>query len=216
MIKELINEFYGRKRKDKEKVAFWITDAGKCPRAVWFSRKGYPKKAYEARVMRIFEHGTHTHFRIMGVLYSIGLVTASEITIPENEMIHGRADAIVSLKGESYVVEIKSVNSAKFRKEEADLDHIKQLQLYLYFFKVKKGILLYENKDTQELQEYVIEYNDKLVKDVIASFNKLKDQIEKAIVPEIPKDIEEWRCNYCSYLEECKKIEEVKKEKNSD
>ena len=166
--------------------------------------------------MRIFEHGTHTHFRIMGVLYSLCLVTASEISIPENEMIHGRADAIVSIKGEPYIVEIKSVNSAKFRKEEADSDHIKQLQLYLYFFKVKKGILLYENKDTQELNEYIIDYDEKLVKDVIASFDKLKDQLEQAIVPEIPKDIEEWRCNYCSYLEECKKIEEVKKEKNSD
>ncbi len=206
MIKELINEFYKQKRKQKDKVSFWITDAGKCPRAVWFSVKGYPKKELDARIMRIFEHGNHTHFRIMGVLYSLGLVNASEITIPENEMIHGRADAIISMEGKPCVVEIKSVNTAKFKKNEPDADHIKQLQLYLYFFKIKKGILLYENKDTQELKEYLIEYNPELVKNIIASFNKLKDQIDKGQVPGIPENIEKWRCNYCPYLEECKKL----------
>jgi CRISPR-associated protein Cas4 len=211
MIKELIEEFYRYKGKDKDKLAFWVSDAGKCPRAIWFSLKGYPKKEPDSRMMRVFEHGDHTHLRIMGVLYSLGLVNASEISIPENEMIHGRADAIITLKGEPHVVEIKSVNQARFKKKEPSPDHVKQLQLYLYFFKVKKGILLYENKDTQELKEYAIEYDAKLVKDIIALFNDLKDKAEKGIMPEIPKDLESWRCEYCAYLEECKKIEEEKK-----
>lgn len=210
MIKELIDEFYKAKQENKEKVAFYISDAGKCPRAIWFSMKKYPKKEVDARMMRVFEHGNHTHMRIISVLFSLGLVTAVEVEIPENEMIHGRADAIVSIKGEPYVVEIKSVNTAKFRKDEPDIDHIKQIQLYLYFFKIKKGILVYENKDTQELKEFPVSYNENLVKELFSFFNSLKEKIDKNLVPEIPKDIEDWRCEYCPYIEACEKIQEVK------
>jgi CRISPR/Cas system-associated exonuclease Cas4 (RecB family) len=208
MLKEKIDALYTSKQETRDKLAFYISDAGKCPRAIWFAMKKYPKKEVDARTMRIFEHGNHTHMRIMAALYSLGMVTASEIGIPDNQVIHGRADAIVNIDGELYVLEIKSVNSMRFRKGEADPDHIKQLQLYLYFFNIKKGILLYENKDNQEIKEFIIEYNEPLVKKLFADFNVLKDQVEKSQVPEIPGDLEDWRCEYCSYLEACEKIEE--------
>jgi CRISPR-associated protein Cas4 len=213
MIKELIDEFYRKKQNNKGQVAFYATDSGRCPRAIYFSMKNYPKKESDARVMRIFEHGDHTHMRIMAVLFSLGLVTAAEISIPENEVVRGRADAIISFKGEPYVVEIKSVNSVKFKKNEPDFDHIRQLQLYLYFFNIKKGILIYENKDNQDLKEFVIEYDENIVKKSISFFNSLKENVEKSIIPEIPKDIEDWRCEYCPYVVECEKVEEQKNSK---
>jgi CRISPR-associated protein Cas4 len=207
MIKELIDKFYDAKQEKREKIAFYVSDAGKCPRAIWFSVKGYPKKEFDARMQRVFEHGNHTHMRIMGVLFSLGLVNAVEIDIPRNEMIHGRADAIISINNEPYVVEVKSVNSTKFKKEYPDQDHVNQLQLYLYFFNIKKGILLYENKDTQELKEFIIDYDEPLIKKLFAVFNELKKQVEGNITPGIPEGIEDWRCDYCPYLEECGKIE---------
>lgn len=216
MIKELIDNFYKQKQESREKVAFYISDAGKCPRAIWFSLKKYPKKEFDARMMRVFEHGNHTHMRIMSVLFSLGLVNSVEVEIPENEIIHGRADAIINLRGEPYVIEIKSVNTTKFRKGEPDGEHIKQLQLYLFFFKIKKGILIYENKDTQDIQEFVIDYNENLVKGLFSNFNELKEKIDKNIVPEIPEDIEDWRCGYCPYVESCEKIEELKEKEQEE
>lgn len=214
MIKELIEELYRTRRKGKEKITFYVTDAGKCQRAIWFSLKGYPKKEPDARVTRVLEYGNHTHIRLLGALFSLGLVSAVEIEIPENDLVHGRADAILSIKGEPYVLEIKSVNSSKFKKGLPDSSHIKQLQLYLYFFGIKKGILLYENKDTQDLKEFVIDYDEKIVKEVFSEFNRLKELIEKDIIPEKPKEIEDWQCDYCPYIEECEKIEKIKNEGN--
>lgn len=210
MIKEKIDEFYGARQKNKEKTAFWISDAGKCPRQIWFSCKGYPKKPAEARVQRIFEHGNHTHMRIMSVLFSLGLVTACEVEIPSNEFIHGRADAIISLDGEIYVIEIKSISSFKFKKDEVDSDHVKQLQLYLHFFKIRKGIFIYENKDTQELRELIVEYDEKLANQLLNSFSQLKEKVEKNEIPAIPSDLEKWRCEYCDYLGACEKTESSK------
>ncbi|UCD20813.1 MAG: Dna2/Cas4 domain-containing protein [archaeon] len=208
MLKELINEFYSSKEKDKEKVAFYISDAGKCPRAVWFSLKNYPKKPITARVMRIFEHGDYTHMRIMGALFSLGLVKAVEIQIPDNEFIHGRADAIITLDNEPAILEIKSINSFKFKNTKPEKDHVLQLQLYLHYFKLKKGVLIYENKDNQELKEYVIHYDEKLVNELLTGFKGIKKHADENKPPIIPEDLEEWRCNYCVYLDSCKKIED--------
>jgi len=211
MLKELIDEFYQSKKDSKEKTAFYATDAGKCPRAIWFALKKYPKKDYDARILRIFEHGNHTHMRIVSVLFSLGLINSVEVDLPEKDLIHGRADAIISIKGEPYVIEIKSVNSVKFKKDEPDKDHVKQLQLYLHFFKIKKGILLYENKDNQDIKEFVIEYDEKKALEILNSFEKIKEKLSKNEIPEIPPDLEDWRCEYCPYIKECEKIEEKEK-----
>lgn len=206
MIIEKIDALYCREGYEKERTAFYISEAGKCPRAIWFSYKKYPKKPKDARTQRIFEHGDHTHMRFMSVLFTLGLVTAVEVKIPDHEIIHGRADAIISVDGEPYVVELKSVGSYKFKKGEADADHIKQLQLYLHFFKINKGILLYENKDTQDLMEFAFEYNPNLVKEILAGFEKLQKQVDANEMPEVPADLDDWRCKFCDYAESCPKM----------
>jgi len=134
------------------------------------------------------------------------LVKACEIEIPETEMIHGRADAIISKANELYVIEVKSVNSVKFRKDQPDSDHVKQIQLYMHFFKINKGILVYENKDTQEIKEFLVELDEDLINELLSSFADLKRHIDSASIPEIPKDLERWRCEYCTYADECRKM----------
>lgn len=205
MIKEKIDELYLSKHRDRDKEHFYITDSGKCPRAVYFQFKKVPKKEMDARALRIFEHGDYTHMRIISTLFALGLVKATEIDIPNKEIVHGRADVIVNIDNEPYVVEIKSINSAAFfKRNEPDPDHYKQLQMYLHFFNIKKGILIYENKNTQELKEFTVEYDEKTVREILEKFEILKAQIQNNIVPPV-NDVEEWRCGYCPYAEECKK-----------
>lgn len=206
-IKELIDAFYTRKQNEKDKTHFYITDAGKCPRAVYFQFKKYPKKEIEARVLRILSHGEYTHMRIMSVLFSLGLVKSAEIEIPKQEIINGRADAIISLNNELYILEIKSINKNAFAMlKEPNSDNFKQIQLYMHYFKIPRGILIYECKDTQAIKEFKIDYDEQISKKLLESFKELKKEIESNKIPAIPKDIEKWRCDYCPYLEECKKV----------
>jgi CRISPR/Cas system-associated exonuclease Cas4 (RecB family) len=206
VIKEKIDEFYLSKQYNaKEREYFYITDAGKCPRSIYFQFKKVPKKAMDARTMRVFESGDHTHLRIISSLFALGLVKATEIDIPNKEVMHGRADVIINLDGEPCVVEIKSMNSNSFFKLNApDPDHYKQIQLYLHYFNIKKGILLYENKNTQELKEFQVEYDENIVKEALEKFHILLAQIKSNIVPSAD-GIDQWRCMYCPYAEECKK-----------
>jgi len=206
MLKEHIDNFYLSHQTEKDRNYFYISEAGKCARAIYYSWKKLPRKAKDARVLRLMDHGDYTHMRIMSVLFSLGLVKATEITIPAQEIIHGRADAIVNIEGQPVVVEIKSINSYGFKcLDNPKKEHICQLQLYLHYFKIKEGILIYENKDNQDLREFKLEYDEKLAKQLIEDFHILKHLIDNNILPPVPPEIQEWECQYCDYAEECKK-----------
>src|SRR3989344_2304262 len=116
MLKELIDQFYLENQKNNEQTRFYITDAGKCPRAIFFKFKNAPREPLEPRIMRIFEHGENIHRSIFNILYRLRMGVVTEVPIPSQEIISGRADAILCMGSENYVLDIKSINSMLFRK----------------------------------------------------------------------------------------------------
>jgi len=227
MLKELIDKFYlerekEKKKKEKERIRFFISEAGKCPRMIFFRFKKAPAEEIEPERLRIFEEGEIIQQRILRLLFSLGIVRATEVQIPPQELVAGRADAIISFTdktfsdlgidlkekiepGIPYVLEIKSV-SGKINLKKLPLpDHINQLQLYLHFFKIKKGILLYLNKDTQKITEFIFEYDKNLVEKILNWFLKLKEKIEADLVPiRLPDWPDNWQCQNCEFFEICK------------
>ncbi len=208
MLKELISQYYSELRKEREQHHFYITDAGKCPRAIFFKFKKAPAEKMDPRILMIFDHGDHIHQMIMKSLFGARKihVVGAEINIPPQEIISGRADAIVS-DGESlYVLDIKSINGQMFRMLKGPKeDHINQIQLYLHFFKQKKGILLYVNKNTQEMKEYFVDYDPKIAEALLKELSDLKVKIDKNIIPpRLPNWPSDWQCQYCSFREICR------------
>ncbi|UZE93161.1 MAG: PD-(D/E)XK nuclease family protein [Candidatus Nealsonbacteria bacterium] len=207
MLKKLINQFYLDRQKDRERTRFYITDAGKCPRAIFYKFKKAPKEDMEARILRLFEHGDYIHQLIMKPLLSLRKihVVASEVNIPPKELIAGRADAIISDGKDLYIVDIKSMNSMIFRNlKEPKVENVDQLQLYLHFFKVSKGILLYVNKDSQELKEFLVDYDKNRARGLLKKLTELKRKIDSNIIPSQLADYPlSWQCRYCPFKEVC-------------
>ena len=205
MLKELIDKFYLDQQGHRDQIKFYVTDAGKCQRSVFFKLKSVPREKIDARIMRIFEQGEQLHRHIFNVLYKLRIGVTTEISIPPQKMVSGRADAILCLNGENYVLDIKSMNSMIFRKLTTPKpENIYQMQLYLHFFDIKKGILLYIDKDRQELKEFVVDYDKKLVETLLDGFKELKVKIEKDIVPGVLVDYpKNWQCRYCAFRTVC-------------
>lgn len=209
MLKELIDQFYldrERGKADRERVYFYISESGKCPRAIFFRFKKAPKEELAAEKLRVFEFGNHIQQIVLRPLISKGIVLATEIPIPPQEIVSGRADIVISVNGEPYVVEVKSIsgrmNLAKMEKPMPD--HYNQLQFYLHYFKIKKGILLYVNKDTQELREFLCNYDQGLVENLLKQFEELKSKIDSNILPSrLPEWPDDWQCQYCQFKEIC-------------
>ncbi|MBI4101658.1 MAG: PD-(D/E)XK nuclease family protein [Candidatus Nealsonbacteria bacterium] len=207
MLKELIDKFYLERQKDKAQTHFYISSAGKCGRAIFFKFKNAPGEEMDANILRIFDHGDHIHQMIMKPLLSIRdiHVVASEVNIPPMELVSGRADAILSDGKNLYVLDIKSMNSMVFKKlTEPKPENIDQLQLYLHYFKIPKGILLYVSKDNQDLKEFVISYDKKRAKDLLDGLADLDKKIKANIVPpRIPGYPDDWQCRYCQFRTIC-------------
>lgn len=209
MLKELIDQFYldREKGRNRDQIRFYITDAGRCPRSIFFKFKKAPKEEMEARVLRMFDHGDYIHQLIMRSLIAIRdvRVITAEVDIAPQEIVSGRADAILSDKKDLYVLDIKSMNSMVFKNlEEAKEENINQLQLYLHFFKIPKGILLYVNKDTQELKEFIVNYNQKTAESLLKDLADLKMKIDSNVIPSrILAYPDDWQCKYCAFREVC-------------
>lgn len=206
MLKELIDQFYSDRQRDKEQQHFYITDAGKCGRAIFFKFKNVPREKMEPRVLRMFDHGDYIQMQILSNLFSLGMVRASEVKIPPQEIISGRADAIISIDNELFVVDFKSMNSLVFKGlEQPKEDNVNQIQLYLHFFKIPKGILLYINKDTLELKDFLINYNPAIAKKLLSELTELKIKIDKNTIPtRLDSWPSDWQCQYCQFKEICK------------
>jgi CRISPR/Cas system-associated exonuclease Cas4 (RecB family) len=159
----------------------------------------------EPRILRIFDQGSYVHLRLMRDLFSLGVVVASEIDIPPTEDVGGRADAIVRINNELYLIDFKSINSMILKNMgEPKDDHILQVQLYLHFFNLKNGVLLYEGKDNSEIKEFPVKYDKKIAKKILEDFARLKINVEKNLIPKQLADYpDNWQCQYCQFKEIC-------------
>lgn len=206
MLKEIIDKYYQDKRNEREKKRFYISDAGKCPRQIFFKFKKAPQKEMEPRILRIFDQGNFIHLRLMRTLFSLGVAVAAEVDIPPAEDIGGRADAIVRVDNELYLVDFKSINSMALKSmKEPKEEHVLQIQLYLHFFNLKKGILLYEGKDNSQIEEFVVKYDKKMAEKSLDDFKRLrKNNIDKNLIPQqLPDYPDNWQCQYCQFKEIC-------------
>ncbi|MBZ9577783.1 PD-(D/E)XK nuclease family protein [Patescibacteria group bacterium] len=207
MLKEIIDKFYLDRQRDRGQEHFYISEAGKCPRQIFFKFKNAPRKKMEANILRLFDHGDHMHQLIMKPLLSTRdiHIVCSEIDIPPEELVRGRADAIVSDGKQLYVLDIKSMNSMVFKNlNEPKQENVSQLQLYLHYFKIPRGILLYVDKDKLELKEFPISYNQVQAETLLKQLATLKKQIDSNTIPSrIPGYPENWQCNYCQFREIC-------------
>lgn len=207
MLKELIDKFYLDRQKDREQRHFYVTDAGKCGRAVFFKFKNAPRREMDANILRLFDHGDHIHKMIMQPLLATRdiHVVASEVNIPPQELISGRADAIISDGKDLYVLDIKSINSMVFKNLQAPKEeNIDQLQLYLHYFKIPRGILLYVNKDNQELKEFLAEYDKARALKLLNELAELKKKIDGNVIPDrLPGYPQNWQCVYCPFSQVC-------------
>jgi CRISPR/Cas system-associated exonuclease Cas4 (RecB family) len=209
---------YMREKSKKEneeykKTALSPTDAFKCPRKVYYSWKKVESINTPETTLRIFDLGDAIHQRWQKIFDEMKIQIKNEFRI-ETEYkgipIHGYVDSICIIDNEPYIIEIKSqkdwngIHGTDYLKRPK-LEHEGQLQLYLHFTGIKKGILLYENKNTSELKEFEVEYDESFVKEILKDFEKLYAQIQLSDLPDKIKgaNIEYYPCSFCEFRKHC-------------
>jgi len=83
-------------------------------------------------------------------------------------------------------------------------ENVDQVQLYLHYFKIPKGILLYVDKDKLELKEFLVNYDKNRAEDLLKKLSDIKNKIDKNIIPSrIPGYPDDWQCGFCSFRGIC-------------
>lgn len=137
-------------------------------------------KTHFARVLRIFDNGHAMHRRIQRYLSAIGVLIEPEVEVKDVEHeIYGYCDGIVELQGVKGVLEIKSINQTGFYcLYEPKPEHLVQLNIYMYCLQIPKGILLYENKDSQHLAEFFVKQDENIVQKTLAKIKAVQQRIK--------------------------------------
>ena len=215
MLKKRIDKFFlNEKQTHKRQQKFYVSDASKCARQIFFSFKQAPKADLDPRMARIFQKGNKLHSDIFKIFFSLPDITvATEVRMPENDLLSGRADVIAFIDNEHYIIDIKSMNSFIFKKlTYPKPENVGQIQLYLHYFNIKNGILFYIDKDRQEIKEFIVSYSPLQVHFLLQGFRKLKKQIDKNEIPPVLSDYpKSWMCRYCRFAEICKELNKIKK-----
>lgn len=222
-----------QKKNQRPKVEnFYPSSVGVCSRAIVYSMIGYPKKIPDERALLIFENGHSFHNRMEKIFRDAGVLIADELPIKNAELkISGRSDAIirdpeyVAKDGEStitllgfngealyegvrdavIIVELKSINDNGFsnRLSKPKPEHVRQLQLYMHLTGLKRGILLYENKNNQNLKEFEVPYDADIASEVINKIKNVHTHVENKTLPDKEYERSSFECRYCDYKEIC-------------
>ena len=169
------------------------------------------------RLRRIFLEGWLIHLKWQALFQGKGIALGIEDRRmnPEYEL-YFTPDAIITLFNRKWVVEIKSMNTYGFQSlKKAPEGAIKQVSLYMNELSVldgeeyEQGIVLVEDKNSQNFKLWVVE-NDK---ELVAPFIKRMENIQHArevlasTAPRLPKRIcqsaDDKRAKACPMVEQC-------------
>ena len=149
------------------------------------------------KLKRIFEEGNAIHEKWQRLFIRGGLCKAEDCDFSRfntDYEIGFTPDAIITINGEKYVVEIKSVNTYQFMNMTSHPTASKQVQMYMKFTGIKKGIILCEDKNTQDFKVFIVNYNSDITAPYIERLEAV--QYYKNRVFEEGKMVK--RCDQCT------------------
>ena len=180
---------------------------GGCAREQQFVFMGLPKLAPEAQAAMRMQNGSFMHLRWQMEGLSEGWLMQAEVPVPRNPyQLSGTMDGLL---WDGSILELKSTNANGFSRVGAFgpmLPHLFQMATYMLCTGYMKGVFLYENKDTQEYKEIVVDGKDLPLLEVIdksmaiwsaINTQELAEPLEKCI------DREGWQYNSCPFRDRC-------------
>ncbi len=105
------------------------------------------------------------------------------------------------------IVEFKSAKERSYEeytpKTKPQKKHEMQLQLYFYLTGIRAGLVYYENKNTQDQKYYYVQYNQKIVDEIVSDIKFVIQHIDQGTLPEREFQPTSFDCRYCDFRDIC-------------
>lgn len=155
---------------------FSPSSLGGCHREAVFKFLGVKgKRRLDPDLELIFEDGNWRHHKWQALFLDMQKVLGrknfrvvsfeSDAILPDLYTA-GSLDVHLVIAGVHYIIDIKGINDFGFKRVCVDQvapmpKHITQLTAYMKAKKIRRGIILYENKDKNHVKCFFVEYNKK-------------------------------------------------------
>ena len=127
----------------------------------------------------------------------------------------GNVDAVIDLRGSEfekgndydvYVVDFKSMKDSYFSElKQPKHEHVVQTHIYMYILDLKLAIVLYENKDNQQVKEMLVPRDERLIKKIKEEAIWLKKVLRNNKLPNRPDGFtrSKFPCRFCEFSKIC-------------
>ena len=178
LVKTLDDRLQRKPRPSRGGTFYPSIVSSSCDRYVYLAFNGLmPPSPIAANVRRIFDCGDYLGYRFSKYFKEMGVLLEEEQpTKLEEPPISGRYDFLIQHEvfGRT-IVELKSINDKGFKQLLIDpkTDHYLQLQIYLNILNIEHGIVLYENKNDQQVKCFQVTKNEEVWEQLIDKCYKI-------------------------------------------
>jgi hypothetical protein len=180
---------------------------GECERYQQFVFIGMPKLPMDAKNAAKVTNGAFMHLRWQMEGLTAGWLAQAEVPVKSDAYhLMGTMDGVLY---EGSILELKSINSNGFRRVASFgplHPHLFQMATYMLCSAKDKGVFLYENKDTQEYTEIVVDPEDLPMTEVLIKAEKMWESTQRKVLSEPLSDCMDkkgWKYASCPFRDRC-------------
>jgi CRISPR/Cas system-associated exonuclease Cas4 (RecB family) len=183
---------------------------GKCPRYWHYAFKGtYFDESTDYKSKGRMANGTDSHARIQEIVAKTGYnILVEQEVLNENPPIRGFID--IDLVDFNIPVEVKTSNDTNYRlfktSGHPSASHRVQELIYMKIRGATEGLILYENKDTNEMHIIPVlmnKRNEDFINGVFDWMRLVKSTIDEGKLPKRAFGKTSYMCKNCPVTKEC-------------
>lgn len=201
-------------RPERDRSIGWsASSAGTCLRAQIYKARKAEAAKIETKSLKIFQHGHYVHLKHQVAGLTAGYIKAVEVpvAIPELNVL-GTMDGETS---EEEIAEFKSINYRGFsrvRQFGVEPKHRAQVNAYMLASNLRRARVLYEDKNDQELREFLVEFDQEISDRNVHDWQELNAHREMGTKPPMQEECKrgEGEIKWCPFAKIC--ISDHKKE----
>lgn len=183
------------------------SNSGKCARAIAYQLHGYESTPLNWRAKLVFDLGDKIEDQLATIAVQYGLTDRqSEVSVViDGHEIKGHLDGMWN----GAPIDFKSCAARSFTTaKKGDIgSYIFTMHFYMKATNTDSSVLVYYNKDTSDLCEVIVPFDDGVWSLVEARFRRVfastKENLPEREFKMNDKGVLPWQCSYCGYNKHC-------------
>jgi CRISPR/Cas system-associated exonuclease Cas4 (RecB family) len=197
------NRREAEERKPLGENEFYASSTGACSRCLYYEKTlGYREPGPSTQ--KVFVLGQVVHEFVQKNLLTEGESESRVFIEIDGIVIRGRLDHI----DDDHIWELKSTSSLRYITEPYE-SHLMQLMIYLKGRNRNKGKIAYIEKNTFDIKEFDVEYDEEIYNKAVSKFKEVINAVKMKRPCKRLRDFPNGKfCLGCAYLPECSNPDE--------